>query len=149
MGSRYGMQIRTASAEDAVGLAELLAMAGMAASAGEVAVRLAALSNTAGSALVAMEWGPPSGVIAVQWGPTLFSAHPIAWISTLIVRPDDRRRGIGRTLLKAASQAARQAGCDEMRLAALKDHEGLLEFARSTGFEAGASILTRALRKRS
>lgn len=150
MGSRYGLQIRAAAAADAAGIAELLAAAGLQVGAAALASRLDRVRSGAGAVLVAVEWGPPSGVVALHWHPTLGSDAPVAWITTLLVGAEDRRRGIGRALLKSAAQAARLAGCD--RLGAMVAGEGpgpgLREFLDATGFEGGGRAYLRPLRKR-
>ena len=87
-------------------------------------------------------------MVALHYHPTLEADRRSARITTLFVSADDRRRGIGRLLLKAAAQAARSAGCDDLRLDAPADREDLKAFCLSTGFlEAGASLV-RPLRKK-
>jgi aminoglycoside 6'-N-acetyltransferase I len=149
VGSRYGLQMRGASAEDAADVAALLEAAGWSASPADVSLRLAAMVRAPGSVLLAIEWGPPSGLVAVHWTATLLGASPVGWISTLLVDPGSRRRGIGRMLLKGAAQAARQAGCDRLALAPTPEAAGLQEFGESTGFEPFGSVMMRPLRKRS
>ncbi|MDP4023661.1 GNAT family N-acetyltransferase [Methylobacterium sp. NEAU 140] len=146
MGTRYGLEIRAAAASDAPGLAALLAEAGLAVSVADLAGRLDALGQAGGTALLAVEWGPPSGLIALNPCPTL-AARPFGLITLLLVAPDARRRGIGRVLLKAAARAARQAACDRLVL-----HPGppdLHAFAASTGFAPDADgLLVRPLLRR-
>lgn len=145
MGGRYGLQVRAAAATDALGLAELLAACGIAATAERLAARLDALDR--GLVLIAVEWGPPGGLAAVGWRRSLMSDAPVATLDALLVAPDDRRRGIGRLLLKAASQAARQAGCDALHAAA-GDDPSLAAFLDATGFTRGGSDHVRPLRRR-
>jgi GNAT superfamily N-acetyltransferase len=148
LGSRYGLEIRSATSLDAAGLAELLDTAGLSISASDLAERLGALRHEQGAVLVAAEWGPPSGIVALHWYRTIAAAAPVAQITLLLVAPDDRRRGVGRLLLKAAAQAARVAGCDLLELQAPPDQPALQAFCEATGFtEAGASFV-RPLRKR-
>ena len=64
----------------------------------------------------------------------------------LVVDTEERRRGIARLLLKAASQAARAAGCDTIELAAA--NQTLTAFAQAAGFTPTHPLLTRSLRKR-
>ncbi len=154
MANRYGLQIRAASAADAPGLAALLDMAATARAPGTapastpsaaVAARLTALNEAGGAALVAVEWGPPSGVAVVTWTPTLATDLPVATLGLLLVAPQDRRRGIGRLLLKAASQAARSAGCGTL-VAPVAD-TALRAFCEAAGFSDGGFLYARALRK--
>ena len=148
MASRYGLQIRAATAADAAGLADLMRAAGRPVAVGALAARLEAFQPAVGVALLAIEWGPPSGVAAVTWCPTLDDDRPVAILDTLLVGPDERRRGIGRMLLKAASQAARVAGCGTMLLHAPPDEPSLAAFCDATGFSAGGALHLRPLRKK-
>ena len=66
----------------------------------------------------------------------------------LVVDGDERRHGIGRLLLKAASQTARTAGCDILEIAAGADHAELAAFCRAAGFSVGGAVFARSLRKR-
>jgi len=146
---RYGMEIRAATAADAPGLATLLAEAGYPVEAQELAVRLGAMRQAPAAALMAWQWGPPSGLVVLHWYPSLFSPRPVAQVTTLLVATEERRRGIGRMLVKAAAQAARAAGCNDMELTAAPDAPGLAAFCAATGFEAAGTRFTRSLRKRS
>ncbi|MDB5511273.1 MAG: putative Acetyltransferase [Enterovirga sp.] len=149
MSSRYGLQIRSATVSDATGLAELMGSAGFSVTEAVLAERLAAIRKGAGTTLLAFEWGPPSGVIGVTWFPTLDADQATARITMLLVNPSDRRRGIGRLLLKAAAQAARSAGCGSLDLhAGAGDEVTLRAFGRASGFEDAGPCLVRALRKR-
>jgi aminoglycoside 6'-N-acetyltransferase I len=113
-----------------------------------LASRLDQINAAPGAALVAVEWGPPSGLVVVHWYQTLDADRPRAQITTLLVGPAQRRRGIARLLVKAAAQAARVAGCGELELLAGSDAPALAEFCRATGFtEAGLSF-ARPLRKK-
>jgi aminoglycoside 6'-N-acetyltransferase I len=146
-GSRYGLEIRSALPADAPFLAELLAGAGHAIAASELASRLANVRASPSAVLLASDWGPPIGLVAVQWAPSLFAAEPLARVSALLVAPDARRRGVARALLKAASQAARAAGCGELQLSAPNSAADLSAFAAATGFTALGAVLSRPLRK--
>ena len=143
MASRYGLEIRTAAAADAPGLAGLLGLADPRA----LAEQLAALHQASGTALVATDWGPPSGLVVLHWYRGLGPPQPTAQITTLVVRPEDRRRGIGRLLLKAAAQAARSAGCGLIELRAPAPAASLQAFAGATGFTPAAACWVRPLRK--
>ncbi len=148
MAGRYGLQIRAATPADAPGLAELMGAAGRPVSPPALAARLEALRHEPGIALVALEWGPPSGLVIATWFRTLASDAPLAQVTTLLVGPGDRRRGIGRTLLKAASQAARAAGCGTLHLIAEAGDVGTHGFCLANGFTGTETHYTRALRKR-
>lgn len=149
MASRYGLQIRAATSADAAGIVVLMDSVGCSASGTAWTARLAALIPGEGAVLLADEWGPPTGLVALNWFRALVTDHPVAQISTLVVRPEGRRRGVGRLLLKAAAQAARSAGCGELQLLTQGDDTTLLDFADASGFEPGNLIVRRSLRKSS
>ncbi len=145
------MEIRAATAAEAPGISELFASAGIVADGQALADRLAAMRQAPGATLVALQWGPPSGLVMLHWYPTLTAPRPVAQITLLLVNPEERRRGIGRLLLKAASQAARVAGCGEMEMLApgvsTGDDPSLGEFCRATGFAEAGPRYVRSLRK--
>lgn len=144
-GSRHGVEVRAAQPGDAPELARLLAGgAGPA-----MAERLEAMRGRADCAvLVAAGHGGLAGLVALHWAPTLQRARPVARITALAVDADERRRGIGRLLLKAASQAARAAACDSVEIAPHAGQEAVAAFCRATGFTEGGAVFERALRKR-
>jgi GNAT superfamily N-acetyltransferase len=146
--SRYGLEIRAAQGGDATGLAELLRASGHPVAAEALAERIEALRQGPGVALVAVEWGPPSGLIVLHWYPSLAASLPTAQITTLLVDPDARRRGIGRLLLKAASQAARSAGCGDLQLLTGSGQAELQAFGAATGFSDQGALSVRPLRKK-
>jgi N-acetylglutamate synthase-like GNAT family acetyltransferase len=148
LGTRYGLQIRAATPADAPGIAELMASSGYVVSTTTLTDRLEALRQERGTALLALEWGPPSGLVVLSWFRTLEADDPVAQITSLLVAPEERRRGIGRMLLKAAAQSARSAGCNELFLFAPSDQPSLPEFSRANGFHEAGARFTRPLRKR-
>ncbi len=114
-----------------------------------LANRLGAIHPDSGVVLLAVEWGPPTGVIGLNWSWTLEADLRVAQVTFLLVDPEQRRRGIARLLLKAASQAARAAGCGELRLTSASPTSHLPEFCLETGFADAGRIFARPLRKRS
>jgi len=148
LGNRYGLEIRAAAGPDAAGLADLLGEAGVAVGVVDLAVRLNALQSSGGTALVAVEWGPPSGLIALSPVRTLDAPKALGLITILVVASDSRRKGIGRVLLKAAARAARQAGCERLILSVGPGQDALHAFCLAAGFTGDGQILTRPLLKR-
>lgn len=148
MSSRHGLSIRAADAGDVDGIGELLAAAGMAVPKDRLAQRLSVMQNQPGALLLADEWGPPSGLIAVHWHAVLNADLKVGWVSALLVDPARRRNGVARVLLKAASQAARSAGCGELLLSLAAGSEDLRAFCLATGFSQAGETFSRPLRKR-
>jgi aminoglycoside 6'-N-acetyltransferase I len=146
--TRYGLEIRAAGPADAAGLAELFGSVGVVIPPRSLADRLDLLRQGQGAALLALEWGPPSGLILLHWYATLEAEQPTAQITTLLVGPEERRRGIGRLLVKAAAQAARVAGCGSLELVVGPGQTDLQDFCRATGFAEAGSHFLRALRKK-
>ncbi len=144
---RHSLELRAATAADAPGLSVLLSGAGLAIEPRLLAERITALRQAAATALVATQWGPPSGLVVLHWHPTLQSAAPVARISLLVVDEEDRRRGIGRLLVKGAAQAARSAGCDRMEIATPPGLSSLEAFCRATGFAEAHAGFARSLRR--
>ncbi len=145
--ARYGLEIRAATSADAGPISELIASCGEPTAAQAVSARIDALRRCPGAVLIALEWGPPSGIIALQWFATLQAAALTARITTLLVGPDARRRGIGRLLVKAGAQAARSAGCDTLDVLAPPDPTAR-DFRLASGFAEAGTTYARQLRKR-
>jgi aminoglycoside 6'-N-acetyltransferase I len=145
--TRRGLEIRVPTSADVPGLCELLSAAGYPTLPVALAERLDAIRQAPGTALLAAEWGPPSGFVVLHWYPTIDADQPTAQVTTLLVGPGERRRGIGRLLLKAASQAARVAGCGVLELLAAPEQPALQQFCRATGFIEGGVSFVRPLRK--
>jgi GNAT superfamily N-acetyltransferase len=146
--TRYGLEIRAAGGGDAAGLRGLMEAAGGAVSVRGLADRLENIRQMQGAALLAAEWGPPVGVVLLHWYWTLQADQPTAQITTLLVAQDERRRGIGRLLVKAAAQTARVAGCGALELLAAPDARALHAFCEATGFLAAGTRFFRPLRKK-
>ena len=143
---RYGIEVRRAAAADAPELARLLTQAGAAVAPNEAADRLAAIRE--GAVLVTAGYAGLNGLVALHWAPALHLPRPVATITMLVVDADERRHGIGRLLLKAASQAARSANCDSLEVAAGVGHPELAAFCSAAGFASSGQVFVRSLRKR-
>lgn len=148
MSGRYGLEIRGANDGDAPGLAELLNEFDPRTNPADVAQGLANLRRSGATAFIASEWGPPSGVVLLHPYHRLERAQSVAQVTLLYVGREARRHGVARLLIKSASQWARSAGCAELELRIPSDSPDLEAFASATGFDAGARLWTRGLRKR-
>ena len=148
LSTRHGLELRAATVSDAPGMAALLAAAGYPVPPASLAHNLDAIRQGPGTALLALEWGPPSGLVVVHWHRTLTATLPVAQVSLLLVGAAERHRGIGRLLVKAASQAARVAGCGTLVLAAPDGRDDLHAFCLATGFDVQGACFVRPLRKK-
>jgi GNAT superfamily N-acetyltransferase len=148
-GRTYGVEIRAAAPADAADLALLLSQLGYPMSARAAALRLEALARAPDSALmVAVGHAPVIGLVALHWCAMLQHDKPVARITTLVVDDRERGRGIGRMLVKSASQIARMAGCDVLELTTGLQREAAHAFCRSIGFTASSLRFSRSLRRR-
>jgi ribosomal protein S18 acetylase RimI-like enzyme len=98
----------------------------------------------AGDAIVLLAGDGPDGVLVLRLRPALWSDGLDAYIEELYVAPEARRRGLGRALLEAAMEVARDRGAvhvdlytgeDDRPARALYEHmgfscEGDLYYAR-------------------
>jgi aminoglycoside 6'-N-acetyltransferase I len=146
--TRYGLELRAATGADAPGVCELLSLAGREVSPSALAERLDAIRQEPGAALIAAEWGPPIGLVVLHWYRILEADQPVAQITTLLVAPPERRRGIGRLLVKTAAQAARVAGCGALELSTEAEDQALIDFCSASGFTAVGRRFIRPLRKK-
>ena len=146
-GLRYGVEVRRAVATDAPELARLLAQSAATLTPGQAAERLEAMRERSDCVvLVTSGYAGLNGLVALHWAPVLQQPRPMARLTALVVDEEERRRGIGRLLLKAASQAARSAGCEMLEADAGEGSLGA--FCRATGFAESGSVFTRSLRRR-
>ena len=144
-GLRYGVEVRSAQPADAAEVARLVGGVPVR----DMAERLERVrANASGAAFVAVGYAGLSGVIALDWAPVLHEHRPVARVTSLIVDLDERRRGIGRLLLKAASQAARTAGCDAMELTVAPGQPAMAGFCIAPGFTPRGEVFGRLLRKK-
>ncbi len=97
--------------------------------------------------MMAQEWGPPGAIVTLHWYSSLLADQATARLTLLLVAPESRRRGLARLLLKAASRAARQAGCDRLECFASGGQAELRAFLLATGFAQSGEHFLRSLRK--
>lgn len=69
-----------------------------------------------------------------------YSCDPTAFIESMYVRDEHRRRGVARMMVERLLDDARSAGCRKVQLLTHKRHacDGAHAFYRSLGFEAEA-----------
>ena len=142
-----GVDIRSAVPSDAADIAGLLGQVGQAVPARTVVIRLEGMSRDS-AVLVATGFAPAIGVLALHWSRGLASDPGLARIDVLVVNEEDRGRGIGRMLLKSASQLARMAGCDVLEAVAGRHGGSGSSFLAATGFAGCGQLMCRPLRRR-
>jgi GNAT superfamily N-acetyltransferase len=123
--------IRRARSFDASEVAALLTELGYPTSPAEVKDRLGRLD---GSDCVLVTAG---GLIALHRVPRLAEGSPFARITALVVAADCRGQGIGRALLSAAEDVARDWGCSLMEVSSARrtDRDVAHSFYKKSGFE--------------
>jgi aminoglycoside 6'-N-acetyltransferase I len=106
-----GIEIRDATADDVGDITQLFAQLGYDVSAGEAAIRLAALAGDPQSrCLVAADGTHLVGAITLYFVPVI---HQGRWcrVTSLVVDEQSRGRGVGQALVAAAEEASAAAGC--------------------------------------
>jgi len=78
------------------------------------------------------EWnGAPAGFALFFFNFSTFVGRPGLYLEDLFVRPEQRKHGIGRALLRALARIARERGCGRMEWAVLDWNEPALRFYKS------------------
>jgi ribosomal protein S18 acetylase RimI-like enzyme len=89
-----------------------------------------------GVVLIAEEEGEPVGYAELDYKSTR-----IAWLSQLYVRPQARRHGVGKALLREVAAASREHGYDHLGLDVLtSNHDALVMYERLGFFEYGREL---------
>ena len=106
------MRIRSATSEDAEAMAGLLAELGYPTSASALPERLRAIAAEGGTVFLAVDVDEAAvGLASVASHPTLHADAPVAYITALVTSAAARGGGVGRALVAAAEQWAREEGC--------------------------------------
>ena len=126
------MTVRTATGDDAAALASLVVQLGYPSSTADAERRLAQLVDESGQILVAVDGGVV-GFIHVRVGRSL-EHDPRAEICGLAVDESHRSRGIGRELVEAAEEWARQRGLQRIRVRSNVKRERARTFYERHGY---------------
>jgi len=101
--------------------------------------------SPAAEALIAELDGEPAGYALFYPTFSTFLAIQGVWLEDLFVRPGHRRAGIGRALLAAVAERARERGAERLEWAALHWNELALDFYRSLGARQMDNWITHRL----
>ena len=132
-----GLLVRNAAGSDAGVIATLLTELGYPASTDFAAERLAFFDADLSSRLqVADAAGEVVGLVATHVVPRLDGELLSCRIVDVVVAPDYRRRGVGRALLGAAEEEARQRGARRLDLSSGDWRPDAHAFYERLGFES-------------
>jgi ribosomal protein S18 acetylase RimI-like enzyme len=87
-----------------------------------------------GEATILLAGDEPDGLAVLRFRPALWSRGLDAYLEELYVVPDRRGNGIGRALLEAAMDAAREAGAVRIELGTSTDDTAAIGLYESAGF---------------
>lgn len=88
----------------------------------------------AGQLTVLLAGDGPDGLAQLRFSPSIWSDAPGAYLEELYVAPARRGHGMGRALLEAAMEAAREAGADHIDLNTGETDEAARALYESAGF---------------
>jgi GNAT superfamily N-acetyltransferase len=128
--------VRAATEADSPVIAELLGGLGYSVERGFVRNRLAAFDARPDEAvLVAEHLGRVVGVISLHLFPLFHADYWTGRITTLVIRPDTRGRGVARALLHAAEDIAWSRQCIRVEIDSGGSHYAAPAFYERTGYE--------------
>jgi GNAT superfamily N-acetyltransferase len=133
--------VREATLDDAAVLADLVTQLGYPSRSEEMVTRLTTLHTADSGLLVAEVGGAVLGVVHVQRLATLV-LDDAAEIGALVVDAKWRGQGVGRALLQAAEEWARQRGCSALHVRTNIVRQRAHEFYFRNGFRQVKTSLT-------
>jgi ribosomal protein S18 acetylase RimI-like enzyme len=130
------IDVRPARDDDASEVAELLGHLGYPAAPSEIPARLARLRAQADAeTFIAVAEGRVVGLASVHSRDVLHQAHPVVQLTALVVPPDMRGRGVGRTLVDVVEHWATKRGADRLVLTTALHRAEAPGFYERLGFE--------------
>jgi len=128
--------IRHGQCRDAVALSELLAALGYPSSPAAVERRISdCLASTASAVFVAESAHRPVGLLSFHCIPLIHEDGFLGRITSLVVAPDFRQRGVGRLLVTAAEEFARAHGCIRVEVTSSDRRLDAHEFYERLGYQ--------------
>ena len=137
--------IREATAEDDARLVELIAQLGFGSDVGGVAARRIHLAELGEPLLVADTLGGIAGVLDWHVMTTIHRSSPVGRIVMLVIDESRRGEGIGTTLVEAACDRMRRAGCSFVEVTSNDRLVDAHRFYEGLGFEATSRRFARPL----
>lgn len=139
------IRVQLAGEQDDLAVQELLAQLGYAFTVEEVRARLVLLAASGTDpVLLATEDGKAVGLIAIHCATMVHYREPVARITALVVRDSVRGKGVGRILVDAGANLARQAGCGRMELTTATHRTESQAFYKALGFTTSSLGFYRA-----
>jgi predicted N-acetyltransferase YhbS len=140
------IQVRRATPGDADAIASLLHQLGYPAASAEVAGRLHRMSlDDRALVLVAGKDGKVVGLATAHILSVLNRSRDVAWLTALVVDESVRGTGVGRLLVKAVEDFARQSGCERLSVTTHKDRLPAREFYARIGLEETGRRFSKTL----
>ena len=134
--------LRRAERPDAAAIAQMMTHLGLDHSVPEIERRWAMTSSPEQDhVILAMNGAHPCGLMTLHIAPLLFYPAPIARITTLVVEPAHRRRGIARSLISEARQIGQDLGCCRLELTTNMDRVDAQAFYHAMGFRTAGQRL--------
>ena len=84
--------------------------------------------------------GGAAGVAVLRYRPSLWTTADECYLAELYVVPLERRRGLGRALLRACVERAAARGCDLLDLSTSEDDVAARHLYESEGFSATEGV---------
>ena len=81
---------------------------------------------------------PPCGIAQLRFRLSVWTGTDDAWLEDVFVEPGQRRTGVGRELMAASLERARERGCARVQLDVNERNEPALGLYRSLGFASGS-----------
>jgi ribosomal protein S18 acetylase RimI-like enzyme len=81
--------------------------------------------------------GEPVAVAQVRYRWSVWWEAEDCWLEDLYVAPEARREGLGRTLVEAVADRARERGCRRVELDVSSENPAAMALYRSLGFDTG------------
>jgi ribosomal protein S18 acetylase RimI-like enzyme len=81
--------------------------------------------------------GEPVAVAQVRYRWSVWWEAEDCWLEDLYVAPEARREGLGRTLVEAVIDRARERGCRRVELDVSSENPAAMALYRSLGFDTG------------